>query len=94
MARTGLHYILPIPDLSCPPVSGSDSSAGYVSEEELVSTLSAYIKSDDVSEVESRGLLLDFKSIHERVSVLTGMSDYHLTRIDLDTENLGLQIGN
>ena len=82
------------PDLSV-YVSGSDISAGYVSEEELVSTLSAYIKSDDVSEAGKTGSFLDLidEPDMSEYQLVTGMSDY-VTRSDLDTEMMGvLKIG-
>ena len=96
VARTGLYEdIMDAPDLSV-YVSGSDISAGYVSEEELVSTLSAYIKSDDVSEAGKTGSFLDLidEPDMSEYQLVTGMSDY-VTRSDLDTEMMGvLKIGS
>ena len=67
-----------------------------MSEEELVSTLSAYIKSDDVSEAGKTGSFLDLidEPDMSEYQLVTGMSDY-VTRSDLDTEMMGvLKIGS
>ena len=91
VARSGEYGdLLNVPDLSG-YLSGDEISDGYVSEGELVSTMSAYIKSMDVSEVGRTGSFEDLidepdMSEYQRVSDM----ESYLTVSAFNNEMLGV----